>query len=146
MMLDRDEVMKVLPHRGAMLMIDGIEELDYGRKVVGYRDVRDDEFWCDGHFPARPIFPGVLIIEMMAQLSAFLFAEKDETAGRIAYIAKVEEVKFLKNIFPGSRIVAEALFNAEGAGFIRTSCKAMSDGREAARGKLTCYLSTGSSE
>ncbi|MDR1979210.1 MAG: beta-hydroxyacyl-ACP dehydratase [Synergistaceae bacterium] len=141
MKLDRDGVMEVLPHRGVMLMVDGIEELDYGKRVVGYRDVGAGEFWCDGHFPDRPILPGALIIEMMAQVCAFLFVGEEGRERKIPYIAKVEEVKFLDKVYPNSRLVVEALFDAEGAGFVRAKCTALCGGKPAARGKLTCRLS-----
>lgn len=145
MKLDKEKIMTVLPHRGVMLMLDGIEELDYGRRVVGYRDIAPDEFWCAGHFPApgRAILPGVLIIEMMAQTCAFLFvkeAQQNETQSGIPYIAKIDEVKFLSEVRPGSRLYLEALFDVEGAGFARAKCKAFCDGfdRLVAKGKLTC--------
>jgi 3-hydroxyacyl-[acyl-carrier-protein] dehydratase len=148
---NKEKVMEVLPHRDAMLMVDGIEEWEQGRKVVGWRDVADDEFWRSGHFPGRPLLPGVLIIEMMAQVCAFLFvkADKEDKADKegvparsgIPYIAKVDEVKFMDKVYPGSRLVVEALFDAEGAGFVRANCKALCDGRAVAKGRLTCCLS-----
>ncbi|MDR1874643.1 MAG: beta-hydroxyacyl-ACP dehydratase [Synergistaceae bacterium] len=157
MILDKDGVMKMLPHRGAMLMVDGILELEYGRRALGYRDVVGDEFWCAGHFPGVPVFPGVLIIEMMAQVCAFLLCGKEALGEepeeepaepeRIQHrglqnvklrLAKVEEVKFLSEVSVGARLLAEALVDAEGAGFVRARCNATSDGRIVAKGKLTC--------
>ena len=137
--------MTVLPHRGVMLMLDGIEELDYGRRVVAYKDIAPDEFWCDGHFPGpgRAVLPGVLIIEMMAQACAFLFVKEDEAQNGIPYIAKVEEVKFLDTVHPNSRLLVEALFDVEGAGFVRAKCGAFrgDSNKLVAKGKLTCSLS-----
>jgi 3-hydroxyacyl-[acyl-carrier-protein] dehydratase len=143
MKLDMEKIMKVLPHRGAMLMLDGIEELDYGRRAVGYKDVSSNEFWCGGHFPSRAILPGVLIIEMMAQVSAFLFVKEDGTTSGIPTIAKVEEVKFLGKVYPDSRLLVEALFDVEGAGFVRARCNAFCESlnRLVAKGILTCCLS-----
>ena len=141
----REKIMATLPHRGVMLMLDGIEELDYGRRVVAYKDVAPDEFWCDGHFPGRAILPGVLIIEMMAQTCAFLFVKEDEAQSGIPYIAKVDEVKFLEEVRPNSRLYVEALFDVEGAGFVRAKCSAFCNdfNRLVAKGKLTCRLPRG---
>ena len=145
MKLDKEKIMTVLPHRGVMLMLDGIEELDYGRRAVGYRDIAPDEFWCEGHFPGpgRAILPGVLIIEMMAQVCAFLFLKKDGIQSGTPYIAKVEEVKFLDTVHPNSRLLVEALSDVEAAGFVRAKCSAFRNdlNRLVAKGKLTCCLS-----
>ena len=145
MKLDKEKIMTVLPHRGVMLMLDYIEELDYGRRVLAYKDISPDEFWCDGHFPGprHAIMPGVLIIEMMAQACAFLFVKEDEAASGIPYIAKVDEVKFLTEVRPNSRMFIEALLDVEGAGFARAKCGAFLDdlNKLVAKGRITCRLS-----
>jgi 3-hydroxyacyl-[acyl-carrier-protein] dehydratase len=123
-------------------MVDGIEELEQGLRAVGYRDLTESEFWCAGHFPGRPILPGVLMVEMMAQVSAFLFVKEENFRSGIPYVAKIEEVKFLEKVYPNSRLAVEAIFDAEGAGFFRTACKAFCGGKLVAKGKLTCCLSS----
>ncbi|GHS98678.1 3-hydroxyacyl-[acyl-carrier-protein] dehydratase FabZ [Synergistales bacterium] len=138
-MIDKEGVMRVLPHRGHMLMVDCVTELEYGRRALGYKDVTDKEFWCDGHFPNEPIFPGALIIEMMAQICAFAFYKEMET-GVTPYLAKVDDVKFVSKVTPKSRLFAEAVFDVELAGFFRMKCRAFTDDKTVAKGRLTCYI------
>ncbi|MDR3280636.1 MAG: beta-hydroxyacyl-ACP dehydratase [Synergistaceae bacterium] len=137
--INRDGVMKALPHRGAMLMIDCVTELEYGRMAIGYKDIGEREFWCDGHFPGEPIFPGVLVIEIMAQISAMAFYREDEPATKL-YLAKVDSVKFLSKVTPNCRLFAEAALDVEGAGFFRLKCRAFMEGKDVAVGTLTCYI------
>jgi len=94
------------PHRGNMRMLDAIvwEDIDDGPKAVGYKDVRDDEFWVPGHIPGRPVFPGVLMIEAAAQFASYLTMRRFEKVAFIGF-AGVTDVKFRGQVKPGDRLV-----------------------------------------
>ena len=93
------------PHRGCMRLLDGIvwEDLEQTPKALGYKDVRDDEFWVPGHIPGRPIFPGVLMIEAAAQFASYLTMRKFSKVKFIGF-AGVNDVKFRGQVVPGDRL------------------------------------------
>lgn len=144
--MNQDEIKKILPQREPMLMVDDILEITPGEAVTGYKKVGGDEFWAKGHFPGNPVFPGVLLIEHMAQISLFLAYQADSPAFRRVYLAKVDQVKFLAPVVPGMELYTEVNKIMESGGFIKASA-VVYIGREkkerAAVGKLTCYLETG---
>ncbi len=103
MAYDVAAIEKINPHRGAMRMLDGIiyatDDLKY---VLAYRDVKDDEFWVEGHIPGRPIFPGVLMVEAGAQLASFICLSKQDI--KFMGFAGLEDVKFRGQVVPGDRL------------------------------------------
>ena len=103
--LDTQGIMKYIPHRYPMLMIDRMEEIVRGESAVGIKNISFSEPCFQGHFPGSPIFPGVLIIEAMAQTAATLVNYSIEKPGRventIIYFMSVEEAKFRKPVLPG---------------------------------------------
>lgn len=101
-MLDATGIEKVIPHRGNMRLIDEIREYSEN-KGVGIHYVRDDEFWCAGHFPGKPIMPGVLQVEALAQTACFIALKKvGQGNGRtIGYFTTMENIKFSHMVKPG---------------------------------------------
>ena len=87
MLLDINEIQKVLPHRYPFLLIDGIEEMERWKRIVGIKNVTINESFFQGHFPGKPIMPGVLIIEAMAQTAAALvvYTIGDDVKGSLVY-------------------------------------------------------------
>ena len=108
-MLDINEIIKIIPHRYPFLLVDRIEELEAGKRAVGYKNVTMNEPFFQGHFPEYPVMPGVLIIEAMAQVGAVAILSMPEYAGKIALFAGIDKARFRRQVFPGDslRIVVE---------------------------------------
>lgn len=87
-MLDIEEIKKIIPHRDPFILVDEIEELTPGVSAVGYKNVRGDEYFFKGHFPAEPIMPGVLIVEALAQTGAVAVLSMEEYKGRIRIFSR----------------------------------------------------------
>jgi len=101
-----EEVMKMLPHRYPMLLVDRILKIE-GNKIVGVKNVTMNEPHFLGHFPGHPIMPGVLQLEAMAQVAGILLLKRIEAANQIAYFMSAEEVKWRKPVVPGDVLVIE---------------------------------------
>lgn len=105
-MIDAKEIESVIPHRGDMRLVDEIREYN-DTSAVGIKYVRDDEFWCSGHFPGDPIMPGVLQVEALAQTACYVaFARMTdaERAGMLGYFTTMEKIKFSHMVRPGDKL------------------------------------------
>lgn len=100
-----EEIEAVNPQRGDMRHLDAVVSFDMDAGIgVGYKDVRDDEFWVPGHIPGRPLLPGVLMIEAAAQFSAYLMKLKRPEAGFVGFVG-CDSVKFRSQVTPPTRLV-----------------------------------------
>ena len=99
--MNKDEIMRVLPHRENMLLLDDAESLEGG--AVGHYTVRGDEFFLKGHFPGNPIVPGVILCEILAQSACVLLKEAIRE-GQLAVYTGLNNVKFRSSVKPGDRI------------------------------------------
>lgn len=140
-------IRKILPQREPMLMVDDILEVRYKESVLGYKKIRASEGWAKGHFPDMPVFPGVLLIEHMAQTALFLWVkgEESETEGskQKPYLAKVEQVKFLKPVLPGMELYTYVKEITESLGFVKVRAEVFADREQTekiAAGRIVCYL------
>jgi len=95
------EIMSLIPHRYPMLLIDRLEDVQLGQSAVGIKNVSMNEWYFQGHFPEKPILPGVLIIEAMAQTAAVLVMKTLTLEDKLVYFMSVEEAKFRKPVTPG---------------------------------------------
>jgi 3-hydroxyacyl-[acyl-carrier-protein] dehydratase len=100
----RDVIESILPHRDPFLLLDEVTELEPGRRVVARREVRADDWWFPGHFPERPVMPGVLIVEAMAQSGAVAVLVEEENRGRIAFFAGIDDCRFKRIVSPGDTL------------------------------------------
>ncbi len=101
----KEQIYEVNPHRFEFQQLDGIFLVDDEKEViVGFRDIRDDEFWVRGHIPGRPLFPGVLMIEAAAQLFSYYVMTHVEHDGFLGF-GGVDEVKFRGQVVPGDRLI-----------------------------------------
>lgn len=103
--LENTEIQTILPHRYPFLLVDRIEELEKGKRIVGIKNVTINESFFQGHFPGRPIMPGVLIIEAMAQVGGVLaFKSAEEGGAKVVYFMGIDKAKFRKPVRPGDQI------------------------------------------
>ncbi len=107
--LSIEEIRKILPHRYPFLLIDKIIELDPGKRAVGIKNVTINEHFFEGHFPKRPVMPGVLIIEAMAQVGGVLMLASEKNRGKLAFFMAADKVKFRKTVEPGDRLIIEVV-------------------------------------
>jgi len=108
-MVDRDEILRNLPHAFPFRMIDRILEIEKGKKAIALKNVSMDEPHFSGHFPNEPIMPGVLILEAMAQTGGLAFQSSFEKEGEgIPVLARVEEFRLKRKVIPGDQLVIEA--------------------------------------
>ena len=105
--LNISQIMEILPHRQPMLLIDSVEEIEYGVRAVAKKCVSFNEPFFAGHFPEEPVMPGVLIVEALAQTGAVAIRGKDEIRGKTAYFASINSAKFKRKVVPGDILTLE---------------------------------------
>ena len=135
--LGREEIEAILPHREPFLLIDEVVELEPGERVVARKTVRPDEWYLVGHFPGRPVMPGVLLVEAMAQTGAVAVLSQEENRGRLALFAGIDDVRFKRIVEPGDELELECTLEAVRGPIGRGKATAHVDGQLAARGTLT---------
>jgi 3-hydroxyacyl-[acyl-carrier-protein] dehydratase len=99
--LDSVAIQKIIPHRFPFLLVDRVVELDTGKRAVGIKNVSIGEPFFQGHFPEYPVMPGVLIVEAIAQVGAIAMLSLPEHAGKIAFFAGLDNVRFKRQVKPG---------------------------------------------
>ncbi len=135
MQMDISEIKTRLRQRYPFLLVDRILEVEPLKRVVGYKNVSINEPYFVGHFPEEPIFPGVLIIESMAQVGAMMFGEKTE-----GYLAAVNKAKFIKFVKPGDRLQTEAEFIQQTKNYAKVNLTGTVDDIIVARAEVTYYF------
>ncbi len=105
--LDIETIMKILPHRQPFLFVDKIVSLEKGKRATGIRNVTINDYFFRGHFPGKPVMPGVLIVEAMAQVGGVMMLAPEENRGKLAYFLSADNIKFRKTVVPGDQLVLE---------------------------------------
>ncbi|MBB6630311.1 3-hydroxyacyl-ACP dehydratase FabZ [Clostridium algidicarnis] len=106
-MLDIKEIQEIIPHRYPMLLLDRVDEMEPGKRVVAIKNVTINEQFFQGHFPVEPVMPGVLMIEALAQAGAVAILSIEEFKGKIAYFAGINKAKFRRKVVPGDTLRLE---------------------------------------
>lgn len=137
MELSSREIQQIIPHRWPFLMVDKIIDFRPGEGAVGIKNVASGEFFFLGHFPDYPVFPGVLIIEALAQVGAVAILSLDENKGKIALFGGVDGFRFRAPVFPGDSLRLEVQLTKRRGPIGWGSAKATVQGKTVAEGELT---------
>lgn len=105
--LNIKEIQEIIPHRYPFLFVDKIEELEPGKRAIGYKNITMNEYFFQGHFPEEPVLPGVIIIEALAQVGAVALLSLEEFKGKIAYFGGINKAKFRRKVVPGDVLKLE---------------------------------------
>ncbi len=105
--LNSQEIREIIPHRYPMLLIDRVEELEPGKRIVAKKNTTINEHFFQGHFPQEPVMPGVLIVEAMAQAGAVALLSMDQFKGKTAYFGAIDKAKFRRKVTPGDTLMLE---------------------------------------
>jgi 3-hydroxyacyl-[acyl-carrier-protein] dehydratase len=140
--LDIRRVMAALPHRYPMLLVDRVESLLPDKSIVAIKAVTINEGFFNGHFPGRPIMPGVLIVEALAQAAGVLAVESLGLAGsgKLVYFMSIDEAKFRKPVEPGVLLSLEVEFVQKRATICKFAGKALIDGAVVAQANFTAMI------
>jgi 3-hydroxyacyl-[acyl-carrier-protein] dehydratase len=140
--LDIVRVMAALPHRYPMLLVDRVEELVLDSHIAAIKAVTINEGFFQGHFPGRPIMPGVLIVEALAQAAGVLAVESLGLAGsgKLVYFMAIDEAKFRSPVEPGVLLRLEVAFVQKRASVCKFAGKALVDGKVAAQANFTAMI------
>ncbi len=141
MILDTNGIHKILPHRHPFLMVDAILEMEGAKRIVGVKNVRADEYYFPGHFPGKPIMPGVLIIEAMAQTGGLLLLrEVPDRAKKLLYLVAIDGARFRRPVLPGEQLRLEVTVLSWRVTFCKLKGKATVNGELAAEATLMCKM------
>ena len=141
MPLDIDEILQFLPHRYPFVLVDRVDEVVPGERIVGRKNVSANEPYLQGHFPGNPIVPGVLVVEALAQLCcilAFQTRGRTTTDGFLQYLAGVDDARFKRPVRPGDVLELRGTILSERRQLMRFDCEALVDGEPACSVKLMC--------
>ncbi|MDO8662221.1 MAG: UDP-3-O-acyl-N-acetylglucosamine deacetylase [Candidatus Omnitrophota bacterium] len=138
--LEVTDIMKIIPHREPFLFIDRITSIEYGKRATGIKNVTINDYFFKGHFPGRPVMPGVIIVEAMAQVGAVMLLASSEYRGKLAFFMSINNVKFRKPVVPGDQLVFEVETVKVKSKIGQVRGKALVDGKVVAEADFICAL------
>lgn len=135
-----EEIKAIIPHRYPFLLIDRVEEMEAGKKIVAKKNVTVNEPFFQGHFPEEPVMPGVLIIEALAQAGAVALLSLPDYQGKTAYFGALDKAKFRKKVVPGDTLMLEVeITKIKGPAGVGKGI-AYVDGKKACEAELTFMI------
>lgn len=141
MTLTYEDILRILPHRPPFLLVDGVEELVPGERIVAYKNVSFNDDFFRGHFPNNPIMPGVLQVEAMAQASGLMALVGDpELQGRTMLFMGVNEVKWRRPVRPGDKLMMEVVLKKKRRNMVVCEGKCFVNGQLACEAELTSMV------
>jgi 3-hydroxyacyl-[acyl-carrier-protein] dehydratase len=136
-----EEIWEIIPHRYPFLLVDRVTEINEEEfSIKGYKNITINEPIFQGHFPARPVFPGVLIIEALAQLGAVLVLRRFPAEKRLAFFAGIDKARFKRVVVPGDRMDLEVKVVRDRNIFVVIEGKAYVEGQLAAKATMSSAL------
>jgi len=141
MILDTNAIQAILPHRYPFLLVDAIEEMERWKRIVGIKNVTINEYFFQGHFPGKPIMPGVLIIESMAQTGGLLLLQEvKDREKKLLYFVAIDDARFRRPVVPGDQLRIEVNVLAWRGTFCKLQGRASVGGELAAEATLMCKM------
>ena len=141
MILDSIGIQKILPHRPPFLLVDAIVEMERLKSIVGIKNVTINEDFFRGHFPGKPIMPGVLIVEALAQTGGvLLLQEVADREKKLLYFVAIDDARFRRPVVPGDQLRLEVSVLTWRSTFCKLAGKATVDGEAAAEATLMCKM------
>jgi 3-hydroxyacyl-[acyl-carrier-protein] dehydratase len=141
MILDINAIQAILPHRYPFLLVDAIEEMERWKHIVGIKNVTINEYFFQGHFPGKPIMPGVLIIESMAQTGGLLLLQEvKDREKKLLYFVAIDDARFRRPVVPGDQLRIEVNVLAWRGTFCKLQGRASVGGELAAEATLMCKM------
>ena len=139
--IDAATIRKLLPHRYPFLLVDRVVEFEKDKRVLAYKNITQNEPFFTGHFPDRPIMPGVLIIEAMAQAAGILgfkMMDLKPSDGTLYYFVGSDKLRFRQPVVPGDQLILEARYLSSKRSIWKFECKASVDGKEVCSAEIIC--------
>ena len=137
---DINEIMSFLPHRYPFLLVDRITECVQNKYIKGYKNVTINEEFFQGHFPGKPVMPGVLMVEALAQLSACLLLSVPEYKGKLVLFAGIDGVRFKRIVQPGDKLEMHAEILKMKGPVVKSKCSASVEGKTVLEAELMCSI------
>ena len=138
--LDIRDIMNILPHREPFLFVDRIISIEKGKRATGLKNVTINDYFFKGHFPGRPVMPGVLIIEAMAQVGGVMMLVSEEQRGKLAFFMAADNLKFRRTVVPGDQLILEVEAGKIKAKTGQVHGRALVDGKVVAEADLMFAL------
>jgi 3-hydroxyacyl-[acyl-carrier-protein] dehydratase len=141
--MDIQRILRMLPHRYPILLVDRVLEIEKGVRIKALKNVSINEPFFMGHFPARPVMPGVLMLEALAQAAAILSFDSAGTEpgdDTVVYFAGIDNARFKRPVGPGDQLILEAVIDRQKAGVYRYKTRATVEGHLVCEADLMCTM------